>query len=1351
VTDAAIFRPGTRIADRYEVLDVLGRGGMAVVYRVRDENTGELIALKRGWSRNPSKVHRYAALLEREFFTLTQLAHPRIIRVFEYGLDRFGPWYTMELLGGEDLQRGGRLPWERACAVLRDVASSLALLHSRGLLHRDVSTRNVRWTADGAYAKLIDFGTMSAMGVPKQIVGTPRFIAPEALVLQSLDARADLFSLGAVGYFLLTGRDAFPARRMSELRDVWRSRPVPPARVFDDIPEAVSALVMRLLSVDRSGRLQSAGEMISHLRTLAHLDIEDSAAMTRAYLSTPALVGRSKVLVDVRRRILSLMRGDGGVARFDGEAGSGRSRMLDVCALEAKLVGAVVVRLDARDSADGAWSAAHSLCRQLVRELPAAATETARLSRGILSQVVDELSDDVSQPVTIAADRSLLIRELRDFVLGMARTKPLLITIDEVAQLDEPTIAVLTSLAHKTARNPVYLAIAAPASGTFTGDATQQALQTLLDIAAPIPLEPLSAEGTETMLRSLFGESANLPACAARIHGLTQGNPGAVTELATNLVDSGEARYADGTWILPGIFEDTTLPSSLTNALTRKWTALSSDARELLAGLVLADGDGLNVRDYIGLTSHRDRARVFATLDELATAHVGRLDGDRFYLTQRAFLPVVEAQIPAAFSVELHARVAALLELEGGDVLRRVHHLIGAGHDELAIDLLCSVDLSAQIPPVPLLEQAIERAEALQLSAATLHRLRMALLIAAPFSLASVEFRRVVPVVLGQLERDCGLARYRELAHLPDPERLRQALAQTQQRYLATPEHERVHSVIEAVRELARLSGSVASLAVGEFDLDLLESLPSLEPLHRLSPAIQIVVRAIEGAKFWVRGDAQAAREAYTEVLERLEQPDHAGLDELQLQRARMGILYSQGLLDGSMGILDAERIASIMEQYRELRVNAWRIRMVLQLALGDTEQARRCSRRSQLLHVQEGLKERYVGTSAGLELFGCMRLRDLTGVRGTMPALERMAAGHANWKPVYQLGLSALRELEQDLEGALAAARDGLAYTVPLRHPFYTSLLGQEIRVLTLLGRIDEAATRARAALELGLPNSASDLHIHSAIALANAGDFERALGLMVEAIATAERRCSRALSLCLLYEARARIALRMGDQAGFDAAFARCREEQETAHNLGVDALVARLAAEAAEYAALPREFAATYQIALEQESQSMYETINSRIAECVDRPDRARCALTLLLQSTRSSVGYLFGTGQNARLELLAALPNDGVTPEIRAWVERYTLERVNDSSDATGSVQTTTGESTVEGGSDSSHRLTIDGHCLEASLCFDQYGSAGRLAAVLVVDSDSQHRGVPPQELRSQVARELLTYRDVVGWE
>jgi serine/threonine protein kinase len=147
------------IGGRYVVEDALGRGGMGSVYRVRDAKTGQRVALKRAGARAPVKARTRRALLEREFHTLAQLKHPRIIEVYDFGIDDDGPYYTMELLDGADLEKAGPLPWRTACSLLCDIASSLAILHSRGLLHRDVSGRNVRQTADGR-AKLIDFGSM---------------------------------------------------------------------------------------------------------------------------------------------------------------------------------------------------------------------------------------------------------------------------------------------------------------------------------------------------------------------------------------------------------------------------------------------------------------------------------------------------------------------------------------------------------------------------------------------------------------------------------------------------------------------------------------------------------------------------------------------------------------------------------------------------------------------------------------------------------------------------------------------------------------------------------------------------------------------------------------------------------------------------------------------------------------------------------------------------------------------------------------------------------------------------------------------------------------------------------------
>ena len=149
------------IGGRYRVLDRLGRGGMAVVYRVQAGDDGEPLALKQlTLSRHERRDQYSVSQFEREFYALAQLSHPRIIRVYDYGVDPAGPYYTMELLDGGDLHDRTPLPYAVACAHLLDVCSSLALLHSRGLVHRDVSPRNIRCTHAG-HAKLIEIGRAS--------------------------------------------------------------------------------------------------------------------------------------------------------------------------------------------------------------------------------------------------------------------------------------------------------------------------------------------------------------------------------------------------------------------------------------------------------------------------------------------------------------------------------------------------------------------------------------------------------------------------------------------------------------------------------------------------------------------------------------------------------------------------------------------------------------------------------------------------------------------------------------------------------------------------------------------------------------------------------------------------------------------------------------------------------------------------------------------------------------------------------------------------------------------------------------------------------------------------------------
>ncbi|HZO11690.1 MAG TPA: serine/threonine-protein kinase, partial [Polyangiaceae bacterium] len=271
--------PPARIDGRYRVLEQLGEGGMGIVYRVIDESTGDHVALKKLMFKRRRSRNRELRF-RREYHTMAGLLHPCIVRVLNYGVDASGPYYTMELLEGGDLRDLGTVDIATSCSLLRDVASALAFLHARRLLHRDVGLRNVRRADDGR-AKLIDFGVLATAGVSGEVVGTAPYVPPEVILGAPLDHRSDLYALGALAYRMLTSRHAYPAQRFDELRSVWRTPPAQPSAYRPNLPVALDDLVMSLLSRDPLARPASAAEVIDKLDAIAHLQPLPQAEVTR--------------------------------------------------------------------------------------------------------------------------------------------------------------------------------------------------------------------------------------------------------------------------------------------------------------------------------------------------------------------------------------------------------------------------------------------------------------------------------------------------------------------------------------------------------------------------------------------------------------------------------------------------------------------------------------------------------------------------------------------------------------------------------------------------------------------------------------------------------------------------------------------------------------------------------------------------------------------------------------------------------------------------------------------------------------------------------------------------------------
>jgi hypothetical protein len=977
-------------------------------------------------------------------------------------------------------------------------------------------------------------------------------------------------------------------------------------------------------------------------------------------------VGRDRALVAVRKRMLSLARGDGGTMLVQGAAGSGRSRLLDACALEAKLLGAIVVRADASDGEHEPWSAARALCAQLIALLPKEANEAARLSRDVLGHVIDGLGGEAS---VVMPERSLLIRELRDFLLTVTRGQRLLIIVDDADLIDEPSAALLAALAVKTQRrHPVLLALSVLSDTERPQWAPFDLLRSLCE---PIALEPLSAEETKALMRSVFGDVPNLELCAGRIHRLAQGSPRVSMELAQHLCDRGLVRYEAGRFTLPAALDEE-LPATLAASLSSRLRRLGDDARELALALALADSDAPDLGGFAELTSHGDARRVFRALDELVEARVLAVDARRYRFAQRGFVPLLRESADPAQAGALHSRIADLLAATGGDVMRRVEHLFAAQRDVEAIHLLRSINLLQRLPPLALLERALDAAERRELPARAVHELRMAVLSKAPFVMAWESFQRCVPPVLERLERESGLVRYRELAHVPEGQRLPQALLDAQQRYLDTPEHDRVYGVSEAIRELVRLSGAFCSMAASMFDGDLLASLPSLEPLRPLAPAVELISTLVSACRDWHAG-RRGSYALYGKILERVAEPDHAGLDEAQYLRTYLGLHYWSGMVDASLGLASAERHAQVLETDRELRVNAWRVRQILKLAQGDVEEARSCARRAELMQLHEGLEPRYLNTTIGYEFTAYAMGDDMLGAKTALERIALLAAHIPGWRPVLTYAGSWYRYMQGDPQGALDALLEGLALVQPGRHVYYAQLAGLHLTLLGELGRVDEALEHARKYEEtferMQLFDRDHWFSVASAVAQARAGEHARAVEILDAILKTSLERGRSGLALGLQYEARARVAIWMHDRQGFERFAGLCCAEYGKAHNPALSAKFARLLEEAQGSRIAPESLhPQMLELATGAATESEYETVESRMRECVDDGDRARCALTILLQQAESFAGYLYRV-REGDVALLAGLPERSPEAGLQQWLRQLAANELAAERDAT----------------------------------------------------------------------------------
>jgi len=282
------------LGGRYEVLQLLGRGGMGAVYKAHDKELDRIVALKLirpDLARNPEMVRRF----KQELILARQITHKNVIRIFDLGQSEGIKFITMDFVEGHDLRallkEKGKFPPREAARIMLQICRALEAAHGEHVIHRDLKPQNIMLDGKGR-VYVMDFGIARSVHVPGMtqtgaLIGTPEYMSPEQARGENLDQRSDIFSLGVILYEILTGKKPYPSD--VPIATLWKrmQEPViPPVKLEPSLPLALNGIVVKALQIEPESRFASAREMAHRLEIWLGPSAESSAIFLPAPRTT---------------------------------------------------------------------------------------------------------------------------------------------------------------------------------------------------------------------------------------------------------------------------------------------------------------------------------------------------------------------------------------------------------------------------------------------------------------------------------------------------------------------------------------------------------------------------------------------------------------------------------------------------------------------------------------------------------------------------------------------------------------------------------------------------------------------------------------------------------------------------------------------------------------------------------------------------------------------------------------------------------------------------------------------------------------------------------------------------------
>ncbi|MEZ4298675.1 MAG: AAA family ATPase [Polyangiaceae bacterium] len=732
----------------YRALDVLARGGMGVVFRAEHVETAEAVAIKTAVD---SRADHLAAM-RREIPALRRLRHPGVVRIIDDGETDGVPWIAMPLLQGRTLRQhivdlharstisraedtGDSLTWRDdrgwgasteapprrplprplgpTLTVLSRLCNALAYLHGEGLVHRDLKPANVL-LQDGDHPVLIDLGLALHFGgggreeldvdLPG---GTESYVAPEQIAGETVDARADLYSLGCILYECLTGSPPFRRPNVLE-QHLWR-RPVPPSERLLDVPQGLEDLVLKLLEKHPEDRTGSASAVTAALVALGATRGPEEAPPARPYLYRSGFKGREdalNTLGGLARRVVD--RTCSAVALVRGESGLGKTRLVrEIARRFARECQVLTGTCDAPGAGEVGAKAVvaaplqplrSALLQALDRRRPDSpgSARTLAPQRELLAAYLPELRERGSGagqlPATTGTSQRAqerVIAAARDALRDLAASSPVLVVLDDLQWADELTLGVLGALSREDGEEHPGLLV----MGTLRIEEPREELDSLArsQRVTTVDLRELDARNIEEMVAGMLAHSAPPRAALDALLHSADGNPFFVAQFLLTAIEEGilrrdkDGRLLFDEGVVPGALTSGDLPRTVTALLNRRLDLLDPDVRRLAGWAALLGHELEDELLFAGPFQRKAAIEAIATLQSrrILEEAEGRLQFSHDKLREAAYQRLDEGE-----RRELHLCAAeALLSRHGEEPERApvlAHHFAGAGRHEKA-------------------------------------------------------------------------------------------------------------------------------------------------------------------------------------------------------------------------------------------------------------------------------------------------------------------------------------------------------------------------------------------------------------------------------------------------------------------------------------------------------------------------------------------------------------------------------------------------------------------------------------------------------------------------------------------